>query len=426
MPYFEKVLKDPVHDEILVDDPWVWRLVNTAAVQRLRRIRQLGTSYLTFHGAEHSRFTHSLGAYETMRRVLAHLGKEYGWPTDERDRRLALAAALLHDVGHGPFSHTFESVYPVRHEDWTRRIILEDEELRTILSAVDDRFAQDLADVLCHAGGHPYIRQLITSQLDVDRMDYLLRDALHTGVSYGRFELARLIRSLALHDGQVVLKASGLHTAEQYILARYFMYTQVYLHPVTVGSDVLVLQILRRAGDLWQAGCPVEMPPELRLLLRSDGVQQLSVEDYLAVDESTLLYAFHTWSRSGDEVLADLSRRFLCRKLFVPVVRREPTAEQWAALRTAARSLGLHPDYYVFGRYTEVAGYVYLGQGIPVLKPDGTVSELSRESRIVRSLVPDSEYRLFLPREMLEGVSPMCDRVRSILFGRTEYGRPEA
>ncbi|MCL6548423.1 MAG: HD domain-containing protein, partial [Alicyclobacillus sp.] len=216
--YFEKVLKDPVHDEILVDDPWVWRLVNTAVVQRLRRIRQLGTSYLTFHGAEHSRFTHSLGAYETMRRVLVHLRKEFGWPADERDRRLALAAALLHDVGHGPFSHTFESVFPVMHEHWTRRILLEDPELHRILQDIDDEFPKDLVDVLQKAGGHPYIRQLIASQLDVDRMDYLLRDALHTGVSYGRFELARLVRSLALHDGQVVLKASGLHTAEQYIL----------------------------------------------------------------------------------------------------------------------------------------------------------------------------------------------------------------
>lgn len=100
---FVKVLKDPVHDEILVEDPWIWQLVNTAAVQRLRRIRQLGTSYLTFHGAEHSRFTHSLGAYETMRRVLHYLFAEFGWPRDERERKLALAAALLHDVGHGRF-----------------------------------------------------------------------------------------------------------------------------------------------------------------------------------------------------------------------------------------------------------------------------------------------------------------------------------
>jgi HD superfamily phosphohydrolase len=413
VPSFEKVLKDPVHDEIVVHDPWLWNLINTAAVQRLRRIRQLGTSYLTFHGAEHSRFTHSLGAYETMRRVLQYAQREFGWPREERDWKLALAAALLHDVGHGPFSHTFETIYPVHHEHWTKRIILEDAELRGILDEVDPQFATELVGVLQKEAGHPYIRQLITSQLDVDRMDYLLRDAMNTGVSYGRFELARLIRSLAFVDGVVLLKGSGLHTVEQYILARYFMYTQVYLHPVTIGSDVLVGQILRRAAELWKSDALSDMPIELRALVSDE--EDVSVADYLAIDESTLLYAFRIWSRTSDEVLSDLSRRFLHRKLFAPVVREEPTREQWAALRTAARTLGFHPDYYVSGRSSEISAYVYRGEGISVLRADGTVSELSRESKVVRSLVPDSEYRLFLPREMLEGDHPAVLRVRSIL-----------
>ncbi|WP_245578095.1 HD domain-containing protein [Alicyclobacillus herbarius] len=409
-----KVLKDPVHDEILVEDPWVWRLINTAAVQRLRRIRQLGTSYLTFHGAEHSRFTHSLGAYETMRRVLRYLEDECNWPRDERDRKLALAAALLHDVGHGPFSHTFETIYPVRHEQWTRRILLEDPELQEVLGAVDADFAEDLVQILQKSGRHVYIQQLISSQLDVDRMDYLLRDALMTGVSYGRFELARLIRSLTLRDGRVLLKASGLHTAEQYIFARYFMYTQVYLHPVTVGSDVLVGNILRRASELWQGGGLGDLPRELVALL-DQGTTEVSVGDYMAIDESTLLYAFHLWSHSKDPTLSDLSRRFLNRRLFAAVVRNEPTSEQWAALRTAARALGFHPDYYISGRQSATAGYLYRGEGISLLEPDGTVTELSRQSRLVRSLVPDVEYRLFLPKEMVEGDGPVCDRVRSIL-----------
>ncbi|MCL6594466.1 MAG: HD domain-containing protein, partial [Alicyclobacillus sp.] len=340
----DKVLKDPVHDEVLVDDPWVWRLINTAAFQRLRRIRQLGTSYLTFHGAEHSRFTHSLGTYETMRRVLAHLQRETGWPTSGRDRKLALSAALLHDIGHGPFSHTFETVYPVHHEQWTRRILQEDPELRGVLDEVDSGFTDDLVQLLGKQAGSTVIRQLIASQLDVDRMDYLLRDALHTGVSYGRFELARLIRSLTVADGRVVLKWQALHTVEQYILARYFMYTQVYLHPVTVGSDVLVGQILRRAGELWADGRQVDMPPPLAALFADTG--EVSVAQYLELDESTLVYAFHVWSHGSDAVLADLSRRFLHRRLFAVVVRPEPSSEEWAALRTAARACGFHPDYY--------------------------------------------------------------------------------
>ncbi len=417
--YFEKVLKDPVHDEILVDDPWIWRLINTSCVQRLRRIRQLGTSYLTFHGAEHSRFTHSLGAYETMRRVIGHLQREYGWPSTQRERRLALSAALLHDVGHGPFSHTFESIYPVHHELWTQRIILEDEELQSVLAEVDPEFAADLVGILRKDGRFPYIQQLITSQLDVDRMDYLLRDALHTGVSYGRFELARLIRSLALQEGTVLLKQSGLHTAEQYILARYFMYTQVYLHPVTIGSDILVGQILRRVGELWSAGERVDMPAELAALFAAEA--NVSVKDYLAIDESTLQYAFRRWSLADDEVLANLSKRFLDRKLFAAIVRPEPTSEEWAALRTAARAMGFHPDYYVSGRVSEVSAYVYRGQGILVLGEDGRVTELSRLSKVVRSLNPDSEYRVFLPKEMLEDApEPLRNRILSIVQPRSE------
>ncbi|MCL6444739.1 MAG: HD domain-containing protein, partial [Alicyclobacillus sp.] len=298
---------------------------------------------------------------------------------------------------------------------WTRRILLEDAELSNVLAEGGADFADELVQILAKTGGSTIVRQLITSQLDVDRMDYLLRDALNTGVSYGRFELARLIRSLTIVDEQVVLKESGLHTVEQYILARYFMYTQVYLHPVTVGSDVLVMQILKRAGELWHAGQLSEMPSELVALLSGDAAQ-VPVQDYLAIDESTLVYAFHRWSRVPDAILSDLANRFLHRRLFWPVVRPEPTAEEWAALRTSARALGFHPDYYVSGRASEISGYVYRGEGIPVLRSDGRLSELSRESRIVRALVPDSEYRLFLPREMVEGEGSIFERVRSIVL----------
>ncbi|QQE80377.1 HD domain-containing protein [Alicyclobacillus sp. SO9] len=415
MARFLKVLKDPVHDEILVDDPWIWDIVNTAAVQRLRRIRQLGTSYFTFHGAEHSRFTHSLGAYETMRKTLEHLYREYGWP-EERERRLALAAALLHDVGHGPFSHTFEAVYPIHHETWTQRIILEDEELNSVLSEIDTDFPQDLVNVFRHGERSSVIRQLISSQLDVDRMDYLLRDAMMTGVSYGRFELTRLIRSLAMVDNQIVLKASGIHTAEQYIFARYFMYIQVYLHPVTVGSDLLVKNILQRAQELFQQEYPLEIPRSLRTLFVTAAQDDApSVKDYMAVDEATLTYAFHCFSDTQDQVLSDLSRRFLHRQLFAAVVRPELSGEEWSYLRTLARSSGFNPDYYVLGRNTSVAGYVYTGEGIAVADSAGELHELTRMSKIVRSLVPNSEHRVYLPKELTEGKSPECQRIRTIL-----------
>jgi uncharacterized protein len=411
---FEKVLKDPIHDEIVVTDPWIWRIINTRAMQRLRRIRQLGTSFLTFHGAEHSRFTHSLGAYEIMRRTLIHLEQDCGWPSEVRDRRLALASALLHDVGHGPFSHTFEKVYPVHHEVWTRKIILEDKELSECLAEIDNQFGNDLVGIFQKTNGYTYIQQLISSQLDVDRMDYLLRDAIHTGVSYGRFEIARIIRSLTLENRMVLLKSSALRTVEQYILARYFMYTQVYLHPVTVGSDVLVGQILSRARDLVESGHSVFVPRQLSAMLGAE-TGGITVDDYLWLDESTLLYAFSKWAKSGDAVLEDLSDRFLTRKLFVPLIRSEPSREEWAALRTVARANGFDPNYYVAGRSSSISGYVYLGEGITLIQPDGELTELSRESRLVRELVPDEEFRLFLPKELLEVDKETGGRIESIV-----------
>lgn len=413
---FEKVLKDPVHDEILFEDPLLWALVNTPAFQRLRRIRQLGTSYMTFHGAEHTRFAHSLGAYETMRRVLTHLQRECDWPVNPRDVRLALCSALLHDVGHGPFSHTFEAVLDVHHEAWTYRIILEDEALRTELDSVDDAFAGDLVSILKKDARFPGIESLISSQLDVDRMDYMLRDALSTGVSYGQFELTRLIRSFTVQEGRVFVKRTSLHTVEQYLLARYFMYVQVYLHPVTVGSDVLVEKILTRVRNMMDAEKDVEIPPALQEVLAGNAP---SVEAYLRLDESVLLYAFHLWSESEDEILRDLSVRFLNRQLFAPIVRDKPSPSEWAALRTTAKAIGYHPDYYVSERVCKIPGYDVLGQGITLVESDGAQTDLSQISKLIRTLVPSQEHRLFLPKELIgDGTDPLSHRVKSIIYSR--------
>lgn len=414
---FEQVLKDPVHDEILFEDQFLWQLVNTPVVQRLRRIRQLGTSYMTFHGAEHTRFAHSLGAYETMRRVLQHLERECGWPRERRDKQLALAAALLHDVGHGPFSHTFETVLHVHHEAWTYRIILEDETLRSILDGIDDAFACDLVSILQKDGRFPAIEALISSQLDVDRMDYMLRDAKSTGVSYGQFELTRLIRSFTYADGRIFVKRMSLHTVEQYLLARYFMYVQVYLHPVTVGSDVLVEKILCRVQDLVKEGRDVFIPNALAIVLERE---QPSIEAYVKLDESILLYAFHEWADGSDDILKDLAIRFLNRRLFAPIVRDKPSQSEWAALRTAAKAMGFQPDYYVTERVSQIPGYEILGQGITLMDASGELTDLSQISKLIRTLVPSQEHRLFFPKEMLDWVHhPLSHRVQSIVYAKT-------
>ncbi|ASS76177.1 hypothetical protein CIG75_15340 [Tumebacillus algifaecis] len=399
----EKVFKDPVHDYIYVKDRLIWDLINTRAFQRLRRVKQLGTSFLTYHGAEHSRFTHSLGTYETMRKVLSHFERNFGWPTDDRVRLLALCAALLHDIGHGPFSHTIERVFQFHHETWTQRILIDDPEVTNILQRVDDDFPQDVADVIAKKDKFPLVVKLISSQLDVDRMDYLLRDAMNTGVTYGTFELERLIRVMRPVGNDVVVKKSGMKTVEQYILARYFMYSQVYLHPVTVSSDVLLRHVVARVKTLWDREESVFLPAELKPFL-SRKAEQISVAEYLELDESVMNYTMQRWTRADDPILRDLSDRFVNRHLFGVVDTRELKEVERQTIRELFRNCGLDPDYYLSFQTATTGGYHMYHQGITLVDESGRdLGDISKHSSLVRSLSPESKFRIFCPKEVLRG-----------------------
>lgn len=202
----EKVFKDPVHRYIHVRDRVIWDLIGTREFQRLRRIKQLGTTYLTFHGAEHSRFNHSLGVYEIVRRIIDDVFQ--GRPQwDGSQRLLSLCAALLHDLGHGPFSHSYEKVFQLDHENFTREIILGDTEVNAILRRVDSEFPKNVAEVIAKTYRNKLVVSLISSQIDADRMDYLQRDAYYTGVSYGNFDMERLLRLMRPMEDQEIGRA---------------------------------------------------------------------------------------------------------------------------------------------------------------------------------------------------------------------------
>ncbi|MBL0386428.1 HD domain-containing protein [Tumebacillus sp. ITR2] len=399
----EKVFKDPVHDYIYVFDKLIWDLINTRAFQRLRRVRQLGTAYLTYHGAEHTRFTHSLGVYETMRKVLSHFERKFGWPGDERTRLLALCAALLHDIGHGPFSHTIETVFKFHHEEFSQRILLEEPEVNKILRRVDDQFPQDVADVIAKKDKYPLVVKLISSQLDVDRMDYLLRDAVNTGVTYGRFELERLIRVMRPEGNDILVKMSGQQTVEQYILARYFMYSQVYLHPVTLSSDVLLKHAFLRAKKLHERGQQLFLPEELQPFLGKDNMDDLTVEEYLRLDESVMMYTFHRWTESDDAILRDLADRFINRRLYGSILTRELKEVEKQTVRDMFRAQGLNPEYYIAFGHATGAGYHMYRQGITLVDDDGDKMDIADASALVRSLKPLTQHRIFCPKEVLRG-----------------------
>ncbi|QYR21685.1 HD domain-containing protein [Paenibacillus sp. sptzw28] len=418
----EKVFKDPVHKYIYVQDQTIWNLINTKEFQRLRRIRQLGTSYLTFHGAEHSRFSHSLGVYEITRKIISQFerGGYPDWPREEK--LVTLCAALLHDVGHGPFSHSLEQVFDTNHEDWTCRILLEDTEVNRVLYEFDSSLPERVAAVIRKTYNQPIVISLVSSQMDADRMDYLLRDAYYTGVNYGTFDLERILRVLRPHQGQIVVKESGMHAVEDYLMSRYQMYWQVYFHPVTRSSEIILRQIFRRARELYGGGYAFAwMIEPLRRLLDDT----LDVENYLSLDEALAQTTFMQWTKEGDPLLSDLCSRFLNRKLYKYAAVDKPDEELWQNIRGQFAAIGLNPDYHFEIDFPYDMPYDVYRPGLSsndkeekppilLLGQDERLSEISERSDIIRSItgLHQGKYHLYYPEErLLESAGKLQPRI---------------
>ena len=233
-----KVLRDPVHGYIHIEYKVIWDCINSREFQRLRRIRQQGSSFVVYHTAEHSRFGHSLGVYEIVRRMCNEI-KDIDDYLSEEDKVVVMLSGLLHDIGHGPFSHTFEAISDIKHEIYSCRILEEDTEVHRALENSRRGLSSTVASVINHTHLNPILAQMVSAQLDADRMDYLLRDAYFTGTKYGEFDLERVLRTLRIKDNTIMVKESGVHSIEDYIMARYHMYWQVYYHPVATHSNDL-------------------------------------------------------------------------------------------------------------------------------------------------------------------------------------------
>jgi uncharacterized protein len=402
-----KVFKDPVHRYVHVRDKVIWDLIGTAEFQRLRRIKQLGTTYFTFHGAEHSRFGHSLGVYEIIRRMIddVFIGRDE-W--DEDDRLLCLCAALLHDVGHGPFSHAYEKVFNLNHEEFTRKIILGNTEVNAVLINVSSTFPQEVADVIAKTSTNKLVTSMISSQIDADRMDYLLRDAYFTGVSYGNLDLERLLRVMRPKHNQVVIKYSGMHAVEHYIMSRYQMYWQIYFHPVSRSAEVILTKILHRAKKLHQEYYNFKYEP---VHFYSIFAEEVTVEDYIKLDEAIMTYYFHVWQEEDDVILSDLCRRFLNRQFFQYVDFDDRWGpEDWSELVRLFKEANIDPSYYLIIDSTSDLPYDFYREGeeeerlpILLLMPNGELRELSRESYIVEAISgkKQTDKKLFYPYDLI-------------------------
>ncbi|MCU0104196.1 HD domain-containing protein [Acholeplasma vituli] len=308
----KKVFRDPLYGYIYVTEAVISDLIDTKEFQRLRRIRQLSGVSMVFHGAEHSRFSHSLGVYSLALNVLQEVDilKER---LSEYEQIVFLAAALLHDVGHGPYSHAFEHVFKVRHEKSTANIIEGKTEINTVLNQYHKDLAADIASVILKTGKFTIIEQLISSQLDVDRMDYLERDAFHTGAAYGRLDKDRIIRMLTLHNDQVVFKEGAVHAIENYLMSRYHMYWQVYYHPAARSYEVMLESIYKRILDLIKSG---NLNDEYAVYLKTIIENGFEEEAYFELDDYYVNGLIKRFSHCEDEILSGLCNEFLTRKLF--------------------------------------------------------------------------------------------------------------
>lgn len=363
------ILRDAVHGLISFETPEervIPKLMDTPEVQRLRRIRQLGVASYAFPGAEHTRFAHAIGAGHVMKLFLARLRQIHGdlpfWQqvTSERAQE-ALAAAFLHDVGHGPLSHLFEDAIAgsSHHEEWTERIVLDTSTgVNRVLAAVDPSLPERVAALVRGEHELPYLSRAVSGTLDVDRCDYLLRDAHSTGVRYGVFDLDWLFRSLRFapsSDGKApglaIDGAKGLPAIEAFILGRLFMFQQVYLHKATRAAEWMIRAVLAHASSVVADGA--RMPGTPRAIELAAHGQPPSLGDYLELDDNVLSVAMRAWEDAKNAPLADIARRVRLRQLFKTYElfgeQALPDGRERAfeIAKDIARARGLEPTLYV-------------------------------------------------------------------------------
>ena len=383
------VVNDPVYGFVSVPRGLLCELINHPAFQRLSRIRQLGMSALVYPGATHTRWAHSLGAYHLMREAFRAL-KEKGVFVFDVEEEGAEIAILLHDIGHGPFSHVLEHtlIEHLSHEEITR----------ALMRRLNREFGGALGMAIqIYSDEYPkrFLHQLICSQLDTDRLDYLCRDSFYTGVREGNIGAARLIKMLSVADDRLVVEGKGLYSVENYLMARRLMYWQVYLHKTAVAAEEMLRAALERAKELTRGGVRLFASPQLEYFLRSEVQTSHFEEDeecinhFLNLNDSDILCALGVWQHSEDAVLSALAGGFVNRRLFKADIFegnvsgealddcRERVAAQLHIPLEATR-------YFVRRRFVSKEMYSANAEGIKVQMSDGAIADVSDVSHIVR------------------------------------------
>lgn len=405
-----KIINDPVFGFLSIPNELIYDVLQHPYVQRLNRIRQLGLSYLVYPGAMHSRFGHSLGAMHLMQEAIQSLRLK-GVAITAEEETSAMIAILLHDIGHGPFSHVLEHtlVDGVTHEDISllmmQRINLDlHGQLDTAIAIFKNEYPKH------------FLHQLISSQLDVDRMDYLCRDSFFTGVQEGRVASERLLKMLDVRDDKLVVQIKGIYSVEKFLVARRLMYWQVYLHKTSVAAEQHLIKILSRAKELARSGKELFCSPALRYFLYQPVSFELfsstseALEQYALLDDNDVLCAIKAWIASDDIVLSKLSENFINRQLFRGELLDAPlTEEQKKALnKEYAKALGVSETdaTYLWSEHMSTSNtYSEKADSIGILYNDGTVRDISEASEILDlKALTHKPKKLYLFKYRLNGI----------------------
>lgn len=380
-----KIINDPIYGFVTLPDELVYDLINHPIFQRLRRIKQLGLTNLVYPGALHTRFHHAIGAMHLMMEALQVL-KSKGAQISDEECRASVMAILLHDIGHGPFSHALEHtiVKGVHHEALSAWLM---DELNKELGG-----QLDLA-IKIFKGNYKktFLHQLVSSQLDMDRLDYLKRDSFFTGVSEGIISSDRIIKMLQVVKGELVVEAKGIYSIEKFLIARRLMYWQVYLHKTVLSAEKLLVNILKRAKELSAQGEVLFASPALSLFLQNNyskkdfDKQPGLLKQFILLDDYDIMGAVKVWMEHPDKVLSMLCSNLINRHLFKIELQNKPIAKAHhaAILDKVMKKYKLtkkEAGYFVFAESVNNSAYNASELKINILFNDGTLMDVAKAS----------------------------------------------
>lgn len=381
MAQARKIINDPVYGFITVDHPLLLEIISHPYYQRLRNIHQMAFAHLVYPGAVHSRLHHSLGAYHLMCTALREL-KGKGAEITEEEELGAKLAILLHDIGHGPFSHALEQelIKGAHHE----RLSL------LIMQKLNEEFNGQLQtgiDIFTDQYPKKFLHQLVSGQLDVDRMDYLNRDSFFTGVAEGVIGYDRIIKMLAVKDGNLVVEEKAVYSIEKFLLSRRLMYWQVYLHKTVVAAEKMLIMIIRRAKALIAAGiATTAATPAFNRFLQgshSNGAIESLLEDFCQMDDHDIMATVKNWCSHDDTILSLLCKAIIQRKIMRIRLQSTPIEEsfQQTKIKEVALATGLDEkdmDYFAFGGDATNTLYNVDNESINILYKDGSLKDISQ------------------------------------------------